>query len=60
MTSIMGRMATYSGRMIEWDKALQCGMNLQPTAYTWDTAPRSLPDANGDYKVAVPGVTKFY
>lgn len=60
MTSIMGRMATYSGRMIEWDKALQSGMNLQPTAYTWDTAPRSLPDANGDYKVAVPGVTKFY
>ncbi len=60
MTSILGRMATYSGKLVEWDKALNCGLNLQPTAYTWDTLPKSLPDANGQYKIAVPGVTKFY
>ncbi len=60
MTSILGRMATYSGQVIEWDKALNCGQNLQPSAYTWDTLPKSLPDENGKYKVAVPGVTKFY
>lgn len=60
MTSILGRMATYSGKMVEWDKALNCGLNLQPTAYTWNTLPQSLPDANGQYKIAVPGVTKFY
>ena len=60
MTSILGRMATYSGKLIEWDKALNCGLNLQPTAYTWDTLPQSLPDANGQYKIAVPGVTKYY
>jgi predicted dehydrogenase len=60
MTSILGRMATYSGKLVEWDKALNCGLNLQPTGYTWDTLPQSLPDANGQYKIAVPGVTKFY
>lgn len=60
MTSILGRMATYSGQVIEWDKALNCGLNLQPSAYSWDTLPQSLPDANGNYKVAVPGVTKYY
>jgi predicted dehydrogenase len=60
MTSILGRMATYSGKMVEWDKALNCGLNLQPTAYTWNTLPQSLPDTNGQYKIAVPGVTKFY
>ncbi len=60
MTSILGRMATYSGQMVEWDKALNCGMNLQPSAYTWDTLPQSLPDANGQYKIAVPGQTKYY
>jgi predicted dehydrogenase len=60
MTSILGRMATYSGKLVEWDKALNCGLNLQPTAYTWDTLPQSLPDANGQYKIAIPGVTKFY
>jgi len=60
MTSILGRMATYSGQVVEWDKALNCGLNLQPTAYTWDTLPKSLPDADGKYKIAVPGVTRFY
>lgn len=60
MTSILGRMATYSGKLVEWDKALNCGLNLQPSAYTWNTLPQSLPDANGNYKIAVPGVTKFY
>lgn len=60
MTSILGRMATYSGQVVEWDKALNCGLNLQPAAYTWDTMPQSLPDSDGFYKVAVPGVTKFY
>jgi predicted dehydrogenase len=60
MTSILGRMATYSGQVVEWDKALNCGLNLQPAAYTWDTLPKSLPDADGKYKIAVPGVTRFY
>lgn len=60
MTSILGRMATYSGKLVEWDKALNCGLNLQPSAYTWNTLPQSLPDANGNYKIAVPGVTKYY
>lgn len=60
MTSILGRMATYSGQVVEWDKALNCGLNLQPAAYTWDSLPKSLPDADGKYKIAVPGMTKFY
>jgi predicted dehydrogenase len=60
MTSILGRMATYSGKLVEWDKALNCGLNIQPSAYTWNTLPQSLPDANGQYKIAVPGVTKYY
>lgn len=60
MTSILGRMATYSGKLVEWDKALNCGLNIQPSAYTWNTLPQSLPDANGQYKIAVPGATKYY
>ncbi|MEY4629388.1 MAG: hypothetical protein RLZZ595_1714 [Bacteroidota bacterium] len=60
MTSILGRMATYSGKLVEWDKAINCGLNLQPSAYTWETLPQSLPDSNGQYKIAVPGVTKYY
>src|SRR5688572_331961 len=33
LTSIMGRMATYSGQVIEWDKTLNSGISLQPQKY---------------------------
>jgi predicted dehydrogenase len=59
MTSILGRMATYSGQIIEWDKAINSNIDLHPTSYTWDTKPPLLPDANGLYAVAVPGVTNY-
>ena len=59
MTSILGRMATYSGQVIEWDKALKSGLSLAPSSFTWDTKPLSLPDADGFYAVAVPGITKY-
>jgi predicted dehydrogenase len=59
MTSILGRMATYSGQIIEWDKALHSPMDLQPKTLAWDAMPQSVPDANGLYAVAVPGKTLY-
>src|SRR5687767_1359793 len=59
MTSILGRMATYSGKMVEWDKALNSGLNLQPKTYDWNAAPPVVPNDDGYYPIAVPGVTKF-
>jgi len=59
MTSILGRMATYSGQVIEWDKAINSGINLQPSAYDWNALPQSLPDADGNYAAAVPGKTLY-
>jgi predicted dehydrogenase len=60
MTAILGRMATYSGEVIEWDKALNSGINLQPAKYAWDAEPPVKPDANGFYPIATPGVTKYF
>lgn len=60
LTSIMGRMATYSGQVIEWDKTLNSGISLQPAKYAFDAPPPVLPDATGAYPVATPGVTKFF
>lgn len=60
MTSILGRMATYSGQVIDWDKALNADLNLQPEAYTWDARPKVLPDAEGFYPIATPGVTRYF
>jgi len=58
MTAILGRMATYSGAEISWDDALNSQIDLFPEKLAWDAMPKSLPDENGFYKVAVPGQTK--
>ncbi|MEI9921282.1 MAG: Gfo/Idh/MocA family oxidoreductase [Bacteroidota bacterium] len=60
MTSILGRLATYTGNIVEWDAALNSGLSLQPTRYAWDADMPVKPDANGLYPVAVPGSTKFF
>jgi predicted dehydrogenase len=60
MTSILGRLATYTGQVVEWDKALNSGMDIQPKTYAFDAAPPILPGADGYYPVAVPGVTIYW
>lgn len=59
MTSILGRMATYSGQIIEWDKAINSGLDIMPKKFDWDALPPVLPNDDGYYPVAVPGVTKY-
>lgn len=58
MSAILGRMATYSGQLITFDDALNRGRSLMPETYSWDTMPKVVPDADGCYPVAVPGVTQ--
>lgn len=60
MTSILGRLATYTGNVVEWDAALNSGLSLQPSRYAFDADMPLKPDANGLYPVAVPGATKFF
>jgi len=57
MTAIMGRMATYSGKMITWDEALNSEVGLVPSEamLAWDKMPPVFPDADGNYPVPVPG-----
>ncbi|MCB0583815.1 MAG: Gfo/Idh/MocA family oxidoreductase [Phaeodactylibacter sp.] len=58
LTAIMGRMATYSGQLIEWDAALNSELSLMPKRFAWDAEPPVLPNEEGFYPVAVPGETK--
>ena len=58
LTSIMGRMATYSGQVIEWDDALNSNISLAPQVYSWKANPPIMPNADGFYPIAVPGETK--
>ena len=51
MTAILGRMATYSGKEITMEKALNSQIVLVPTEFGWDVSP---PVAQR----AVPGQTQ--
>jgi len=59
MTAIMGRLATYSGQVIDWDKALTLNLGFLLDKYSFDEKPPVVPDENRDYPVAVPGKTKY-
>jgi predicted dehydrogenase len=59
MSTILGRMATYSGQVVEWDAALNSGLDLQPKTYDWNAMPPNVPNEEGLYAVATPGVTKY-
>ncbi len=58
MTAILGRMATYSGKIVRWDEALQSGLDLSPAEYDFAATPPVVPDENGFYPVPVPGKTE--
>ena len=60
MTSILGRLATYTGQIVEWDKAINSGMDIHPKVYEWNAMPPIIPNADGYYTCATPGVTKYF
>ncbi len=57
LTSIMGRMATYSGKVIEAKEVLETAHAIVPSSYDWNGTPPTLPDENGFYPIPVPGAT---
>jgi predicted dehydrogenase len=60
MTGILGRMASESGAKVTWDEALASKIELAPglDEMSWDSPPPVLPDEQGKYPVAMPGVTQ--
>jgi predicted dehydrogenase len=58
LTAIMGRMATYSGKVVAWEQALASDLSLAPERLAWDALPRSLPDEHGLYPIPAPGSTR--
>jgi myo-inositol 2-dehydrogenase/D-chiro-inositol 1-dehydrogenase len=58
MTSILGRMCTYSGKEITMKDALEKGLSIMPKEFGFDADPPTLPGPDGHYPIPVPGVTK--
>ncbi len=59
MTAILGRMVNYTGQALTYEEALDSSEELAPADYGWDADPPILPDEEGRYPVAMPGVTPF-
>src|SRR5690606_7149959 len=55
LTSILGRMATYSGQVITWDEAMNSQVDLSPAEYAWEATPPVVPNDSGAYPIATPG-----
>ena len=60
MTSILGRMCTYSGKEITWDDAINSKRVISPIDgdFSMDTEPPVKPLADMSYEVPMPGSTK--
>lgn len=58
LSAIMVRMASYSGKTITWDDAMNGQKVLVPEVSSFDDMPPILPDKDGFYPIAIPGVTE--
>ncbi len=60
MTAALGRMVTYSGDEITWEQATQSNLELAPglDKFVLGGTPPVVPDADGNYPIAMPGFTK--
>ena len=60
MTAVLGRMATYSGKVVTWDQAVKSELSLMPDKLALDATPPTTSNADGYYPVAMPGITKAF
>ncbi len=58
MTAILGRMAVYSGQVIDWADAVKSSLDLMPKPLNWDAPTPVAMNASGLYDLPVPGQTK--
>ncbi|BCX49088.1 oxidoreductase [Haloferula helveola] len=60
LTTILGRMATYSGQEVTWEQALNSDVDTMPTTLAWDADPGPKPGPDGLYPCPVPGKGKYF
>jgi len=56
--AVLGRMAAYSGKKIDWDQALKSDAKLVTEAEDWEAEAPVQPNDDGGYPVAQPGLTE--
>jgi predicted dehydrogenase len=58
-SSVLGRLATYSGKTWKYDDTLQLDFRTMPEDPTWETTPPTVPDKDGNYSLPMPATFKI-
>lgn len=58
LTAVLGRMVVYSGKEVTWEEALNSNIDTMPKKLSWDADPPTKPNANFEYPIPTPGITK--
>ena len=58
-SSVLGRLATYSGKTWKYDDTLQLDFRTMPEDPTWETTPPTVPDKDGNYPLPMPATFKI-
>lgn len=59
MLAIMMTWACYTGQVITWEEAMKSNYVVAPKRLAFDADPPTKPDRDGNYPMAIPGVTRF-
>ena len=59
MSAILGRMATYSGKKIAWDEAMDFDHKLVPELHSFNDKAPVQPTQDGNYPIPVPGASTY-
>jgi predicted dehydrogenase len=59
MWGILGRMVDWTGQKLTWEEAINSQHSMGPARYALDADPPTMPNKDGRYPIAMPGLTKF-
>ena len=59
MLALLGQMVCHTGQEITWDKAMESKASVELPRYGWDVEPPLKPNDDGQYDIAIPGMTEF-
>ena len=59
MLALMAQAACQTGQKLTWQQINASQYAPAPSRYDWDAEPPVMPDSNGQYPTAMPGITKF-
>lgn len=58
-TSVLGRLATYSGQEVKWEDAVKSDFSIMPKEYDMNAEAPVKPGPDGNYEIAIPGQWKL-